>query len=532
MKPENGTRDANPEKEKSTQNSPIFQKPRKSNKINIKNPSTGQTLNLPTSSRRNEPSSLDSLQPSTPSETSNIIQQSDTLKQGPPQTSFIKPNNTQGVSKAPKLLLKNSTEQPPTKESREPTPSNPLGNKDNLEPRLIRSQEAQWKPDVYIHAYVPEAFLAVNAAPAILISSAPIQGIDFLQYASTFAGSSLLPPLAPVPPLTLRGDCLVDTIDCLSIDRYENHFLDCLILDLEAQIPEIRTYDMFGAQLNVVDRSQEIYRLHVSGIRENTPRVAFGDNVMIRQLIMDPTTKLPLSAPAAGSTGYQISAVVVAIDRPAEVLHLRVNGFTPHLLMCNVSFMVQTRWIKSLQRALTSMALEIGTLQQAQSLESPGKPRLNGTISPEKDFGAIGTPVKSPSIRARRAYIGGGVASPLKSPGVSRYDYFEAISAPVISPLKERSDYFGSNNDSYQQDGRAFAFHGQEEPKSDLQNLKHSNEPLEYNPRAWLRRMLFPTELDGRTQKTLPQGYFKRSWFDGGLNHEQKVRLPNRQCKF
>ena len=43
-----------------------------------------------------------------------------------------------------------------------------------------------------------------------------------------------------------------------------------------AQRPEVRSYDLFGVRLDFVDRNHQMYRLHVPGLRENAPKVAYG----------------------------------------------------------------------------------------------------------------------------------------------------------------------------------------------------------------------------------------------------------------
>lgn len=398
--------------------------------------------------------------------------------------------------------------------------------------------EPQWKPDIYAHAYVPDAFLAVNKSPAILLSSTPVMGVDFARYTSSFASPLFLPSLSSPPAPTFDGALPVDSIDSLCIDNYEQHLSDCIVLDLEAQVPEIRTYDMFGVQLGVVDRAQEMYSLHVPGLRENTPRVAFGDNVMVRQLVMDPTTKLPLAAPASGSTGYQISAVVVGLDRPNEILHLRINGCTPHLLICNVSFMVQTRWIKSLQRAIGSISAELNAAKNhSGNTLSMFQTREESTPSPEHDFGPIGTPIKSPPIKSRPDYFNAATGPP-RSPRIARSDYFGALGTPVRSPQDERQDYFGSIVSPPQGGFGTPRPHRMKETKLPPQKSFHINTPeapVKYTNRTWIRRMTFPEEFDGVIQRSLPQGIFKRSWFDRNLNHEQKVQyslfiLPLEVC--
>ncbi|KAL8895798.1 MAG: hypothetical protein Q9207_008005 [Kuettlingeria erythrocarpa] len=359
--------------------------------------------------------------------------------------------------------------------------------------------EPQWKPDIYAHAYVPDAFLAVNKSPAILLSSTPVMGVDFARYTSSFASPLFLPPLPSPPAPSFDGALPVDSIDSLCIDNYGQHLSDCIVLDLEAQVPEIRTYDMFGVQLGVVDRVQEMYSLHVPGVRENTPRVAFGDNVMVRQLVMDPTTKLPLAAPASGSTGYQISAVVVGLDRPNEILHLRINGCTPHLLICNASFMVQTRWIKSLQRAVGSVSAELNAaLNHSGNTLSMFQTREDSPPSPEHDFGPIGTPIKSPPIKSRSDNFSAATAAP-RSPRVARSDYFGALGTPVRSPQDERQDYFGSIVSPHPGGFGTPRLHRMKEAKLPPQksfHIKMPEAPVKYTNQAWIRRMTFPEESD------------------------------------
>lgn len=147
-------------------------------------------------------------------------------------------------------------------------------------------------------------------------------------------------------------------------------------LDLEAQTPEVRSYDLFGVQLNIIDPDQQIFGLHVPGIREEAPRVAYGDIVMLRQLIVDPATNLPLgmdfwisslsrerSVPAPGFTGYEIIATVVGVDKKSERLHVMAEGVTTFIpLIFNVSFVVQGPKVYYLQRAIADIDNELNTI--------------------------------------------------------------------------------------------------------------------------------------------------------------------------
>ncbi|KAL8948945.1 MAG: hypothetical protein Q9222_004910 [Ikaeria aurantiellina] len=521
----------------------FFQKPKRSAKLNFKDPVTGHAIELPSSNDRT-PSDLPLPRPAkevpTNSQPAQTKKQSGGNGDQEPQRSrrSKKANESTSLPKTTvvstiasqivetQVSTKHQTASVESKGTNSGVPASTKLKHSNTPTAAHDNHDPSWKPDIYAHAYVPEAFLAVNASPAILLTSTPVPAIDFAQYTSTFAGSCILPLLDPLQAPSLDGASPVSSIDNLTNETYEQHLSDCLVLDLEAQVPEIRTYDMYGVQLDVIDRAQETYSLHVPGLRENAPRVAFGDNIMVRQLVMDPTTKLPLAAPASGSTGYQISAVVVGVDRPKETLNLRINGFTPHLLMCNITFIVQTRWIKSLQRAVGSLATALKASQKfaSPSISTDHTP-ADSTSSAEHDYGPIGTPIRSPSLKVKQDYFG-SLKSPLKSPTSARNDYFGAIGTPVRTPRVDRQDFFGFTASS------PHAFNDSSKPSElDVRKsrfavtsyLQGRDIPISYSNRGWLYRMLFPNDTDGVIQKTLPPGVFKRSWFDRHLNHEQKV---------
>ncbi|KAI4272601.1 MAG: hypothetical protein LQ337_005191 [Flavoplaca oasis] len=502
----------------------LFQKPKINTKITLTNPSTGEAIQLPAANgnasndgTRSRPPAVapQVAVPKTQSKLSGKLsgklfeKKAHSSKATRARTKA--PNSSHEDIRSKKTKADSTTseeveQRAQPKLAKEPLPSASSHDQSKFSkaPGNLQDLDSRWKPDIYAHTYVPEAFLAVNASPAILLTSNPVPAIDFAAYTATFAGSLLLPPLPSLQTPEYDGASPVDSIANLQANNYAQHQSDCLVLDLEAQVPEIRTYDMFGVQLDVVDRAQETYSLHVPGLLENAPRVAFGDNILVRQLVMDPSTKLPLAAPASGSTGFQISAVVVAIHRSKEILHLRINGFTPHLLKCNVSFIVQTRWIKSLQRAVGNLAAALNVSQDYSNiLDSVTQTPESSASLAEHDFGPIGTPIKSPPIRTKQDYCG-AVKSPMKSPSISRQDYFGAIGTPVRSPMVE-------------------------EPRLQLHRPPKVplDSPVRYSNRSWLRRMLFPIESDGVMQKSLPQGVFRRSWFDRCLNHEQKKAVDS-----
>ena len=301
-----------------------------------------------------------------------------------------------------------------------------------------QTAKQQWRPDIFVHAFVPKSLTAINDCPAFLDKTTTGKGIDFEAYSSTFAASRFLP--ASVEPSSWQSSQipLVDRLDYLSSVNYGQYFRDCLLLDLEAQVPELRSYDLFKIPLETLHVGHR-YRLKVPGLREGTPSVSLGDFILLRQLILDPVTQLPQGMdawlapgggcsrgePAPGFTKIQIRALVTAVDIINESLIIDVNGrIIPGVPVCNVSFIAQPFLVESLHRAVEDVSKELPT----------------------------------------------------------------QFATATATPL---------------------------EASENLSNERNHNN--------WLRSMLFPLEANGLQQTTLPSATFSQTWFDTGLNYEQKV---------
>ena len=235
------------------------------------------------------------------------------------------------------------------------------------------SSKQLWRPDIFVHAFVPRSLTAINESPAYLDKTTAGKGVDFEAYISTFAAARFLP--ASVEPSSWQSSQtpLVDRLDHLSSVNYGRYFRDCLLLDLEAQVPELRSYDLFKVPLETLLMGQR-YRLKVSGLREGTPSVNLGDFILLRQLILNPVTQLPQGMdawlapgggcsrgePAPGFTKVQIRALVTAVDKTSESLIIDVHGrISPGMPMCNVSFIVQPSLVESLHRAVKDVSQEL-----------------------------------------------------------------------------------------------------------------------------------------------------------------------------
>ena len=68
---------------------------------------------------------------------------------------------------------------------------------------------------------------------------------------------------------------------------YAEHFSVLLSLHLRQQTIEMDQALIYNVPLHVSPRSDHIYRIHIPGIREDTPRLAIGDRLLFRGLYLD-----------------------------------------------------------------------------------------------------------------------------------------------------------------------------------------------------------------------------------------------------
>ena len=238
-----------------------------------------------------------------------------------------------------------------------------------------QTHEQPWKLDVYAHSFIPRSLLAINDSPSHLISLAPAIGLDFDQYISDYACKTFLRVIefSLFDTYNDKVSNVNPALDQLDARNYGPFFGKSLLLENQSQIPEVRSYDLFAIILEPLDFVNRIYTLRVHGIREGTPSLNVGDSLCLRQLIIDPITRLPHGTEAwltsggsergeiaPGFTGYQISATIIAIDKANELAILNATGIGAGLpLVCNVMFELQHRVMESLQRAVADVANEL-----------------------------------------------------------------------------------------------------------------------------------------------------------------------------
>ena len=247
------------------------------------------------------------------------------------------------------------------------------GLENEAKPKSSSNNKAlsRWYPDIYVQSFVPKIFIAINQCQAMPVLTPPLEGIDFHKYVATLYGQYFRKAL-PTPWVS-TWEYSTSTLprERLEISNYEGHFQHCLMSEIKSQEIEIRGFDIFGAKLERLDRVAPVFTLLVPGLREDSPSVNFGDNLILRQWIEGPCMSLqlglygwlPKSPTSPGFTGYEISAVVVGVDKMVDTLHIRAFGlFDLPQVRCNVMFVKPARFFQSLQRAVTDVAHELREL--------------------------------------------------------------------------------------------------------------------------------------------------------------------------
>ena len=277
---------------------------------------------------------------------------------------------------------------------------------DDALPREPVADDSIWKADIYANPFVPDAFLAINESSAIPVTSAPLEGVNFPRYIQSFASAYLLSPVGELHQLpSFSGKWTVRSTEEFKSENYGAHLSDCMALDLKAQLPEVRRYDLFGVLLAPTGPVPGVYSVNVPGIREGMPQIALGDDVLVRQLLLDPRTGLPrytsewladggcaTGIPAPGFTGYQVSAVVLAIDRKWEAVIIRADGLVPKgELTCNVSFTVSTRLLNAVYRATSNIARELSGHPSHVSTSTSNRAWLQRMLFPLEADGELQT---------------------------------------------------------------------------------------------------------------------------------------------
>ncbi|OJD20200.1 hypothetical protein ACJ73_08467 [Blastomyces percursus] len=241
----------------------------------------------------------------------------------------------------------------------------PMGDGTNQ----LAGRSTTWKPDVYARSYVPAYLIAINRSPAVDRYSTQLKSIDFAAYVARFSGTSFLEPL-PVENLPTLKSVPVSIsrhTKNLSPSSYLYYFDECLLLEGMNYSQELAGHSLYNVLLTLTDARQNLYSLHVPGLKDGAPTVGLGDTVLVRQIVPFPQlaqqgaewlshNKTNLTGSIApGFSGHQHHAVVWGISVAKETLIIRVDHLLPASRLCNVQFTVQPDMFVPLWRAVVDV---------------------------------------------------------------------------------------------------------------------------------------------------------------------------------
>ncbi|QDS68531.1 hypothetical protein FKW77_010898 [Venturia effusa] len=227
--------------------------------------------------------------------------------------------------------------------------------------------------DVYASSFVPQWLKDIHEAPAQLVYTTPNDfEVQFAEYTSTFAGSSLLGDGV----LSLKDQSAVHMPTPPSIGKttyvlpqptsYRRLFHKALADEFRSLQISQKRFNLSRVSFNTVDvdRASGSFvtaQLTVPGLRENSPFVRLGDVVQIRPLRLDhmgqPVGFQQAPGHAAfyfrvpGWDGTEFQAVVSGINRPSEIISLTIGNpaeLEPYSRgSMNVSFPIRDNWATS-----------------------------------------------------------------------------------------------------------------------------------------------------------------------------------------
>ncbi|KKZ67348.1 hypothetical protein EMCG_06968 [[Emmonsia] crescens] len=226
-----------------------------------------------------------------------------------------------------------------------------------------------WKPDVYARSYVPAYLIAINRSPAVDRYSTLLKTIDFAAYVARFSGTSFLEPL-PVENLPTLKSVPVSIsrhTKNLSPSSYLYYFDECLLLEGMNYSQELAGRSLYNVILTLTDARQNLYSLHVPGLKDGSPKVGLGDTILVRQIV--PFAQLAqqgaewlshnktnlTGSVAPGFSGHQLHAVVWGISMVKETIIIRIDHLLPASRFCNIQFTVQPDLFVPLWRAVVDV---------------------------------------------------------------------------------------------------------------------------------------------------------------------------------
>ncbi|ORY14688.1 P-loop containing nucleoside triphosphate hydrolase protein [Clohesyomyces aquaticus] len=321
----------------------------------------------------------------------------------------------------------------------------------------------QWELDVYATPFVPDAFRAINSERAAVIPTQTQHRILFSEYTETFVARHFRPPSASARPAPAGGVNGSQPEPRLSAASYLDFWHRVHEAEISAKEVENDAYALYNVPLvptEAYDGQQQLYRLLVPGLREETPFVELGDTIQLRQLHVDPFNNLilmpvqfgPHSPPTLFTWGgVQYDATVEDINRAFELVFLKVEGLVPQCMRFNVTYAIRHRLVGAQGKALQRVSHDLSK--------------------------------------------------------IARHE----LASEMTKLVHDAANVALRNGDNA---NHTNGVNGTTSPKpGDI-------------PNDWIRRMLFPIDLDGFMQTQL-DSLPRRGLFDGKLNYEQIVAVDN-----
>ena len=247
--------------------------------------------------------------------------------------------------------------------------------------------------DIYAPIYVPVWLRAVNDSVATTINCPPLRHQDLNAYVRTFTGSDFItdqstvtfPDITTVPQPWQVFD--------LCPRNYYKYFAKSLQNEIASQATELRTFFLYDVLLELEDHKQQLFRLSVPGLRENSPLLELGDVLRIRSIPSMANNTVIVHAQAwydsganvrgitaPGFDGLEYQAVVWAMAKTKEQVLLRLNNPTTFSRKVNVVFLVQEkRWFPPF-RSLKPMSDGLAPLEEENWLRHTLFPKPHDAI--------------------------------------------------------------------------------------------------------------------------------------------------------
>ena len=463
-----------------------FIRPKISQAIRIKNPSTGEIEPLPTAEKPSYPASLYT-EESIAGDLDQAEKMKKAAKKGGKRSKDAQDAQLElGRSERSELrgdwplIFDTALSHPESSSKHHQSPSRP--HRPPSRPILQVSNEDQGvlegighALDIYARAFIPEALRIINKLDGLEVNTPAMNPIDFGSYIRTYVGSQTLRPMPQSVILPLNTS--FGQPDDFIPSQYEMYFRRHLEAEIISQKQENEDYSLFGHEINIhldpFGQNASKCFFSVPGLRENSPYIEEDDIIQLRQ-IYDDNMRRPFGMehgmtlshrfrrdPAPGWTGLIYNGRVLAVQRKQEQLVVQMAGFhaqhlpfgiprsmsEAHQVKFNIQFPLPEKRYIPMRQALT-IAQQILHLHQLR-----------------------------PAVTNRE-----------------RQNHMPGI------PSAAATNHFTSRP----------------KPGGDVEML-----------RPWLQSMLFPNEQDCQVQTNLNPGNIKRPFFDNELNWEQKKAIES-----